>query len=548
MTNLNVASVIIEGLKSVGIDRLYCLPGVQNDDFFNALYDQTDQIKVVNTRHEQGAGYMALGAAMATGKPQAYCVVPGPGLLNSSGALATAFGLCVPVFALVGQIPSSAMGKMYGLLHELPDQLAILSQITKHAEGIYDSEMAVGQVQRLMTELTSGQPRPVGLEVPMDVWGQAVERADIPLSIERQLPALDEDAIESAAKLLGQAKRPLIVLGGGAQDAGESIRELAEMVQAPFTGFRMGRGVVDERHPLWVAWPSAHRLWETTDVVVAIGTRLQIAQMGWGRDDDLKIIHINLDAEELGRHGSPTVGLHADARQTVTRLVDRVGAYNRKRTSREGEVRQLQAELAQKISHLEPQLSYLEAIRAELPEDGIFVEDLTQVGFVGRFAYPVYQPRTYICSGYPGTLGMGYATALGIQEAMPERKVLSVNGDGGFMYTASELATAIKYHIPLTAIVFADGAYGNVKRIQQERYDGRTIASDLVNPDFVKLAESYGALGLRAETPDQLRAALQEAFKANHPALIEVPVGEMPSPWEFMLLPRMRGDGVSGIF
>ncbi len=548
MTTRNVSSIIIEGLKAAGIDHLYCLPGVQNDDFFDTLYDYTDEINIITTRHEQGAAYMALGAALATGKPQAYSVVPGPGMLNASGALATAFGLSAPVLALIGQIPSPFMGKMYGLLHELPDQLAILQQITKHAEGIYDTETVTEQIQRVMTALVSGQPRPVGMEVPMDVWGRAVEQAGLSLKIEAQLPSLNEDAIEEAAKVLAKAKQPLIILGGGAQDAGEAIREMAELIQAPFSGNRTGRGIVDERHPLYVPWPVAHKLWSMADVVLAIGTRLQTSQMGWGSDDDLKIIHINLDPDEIGRHGPPTVGLVADANQAMTHLVERTQTHTKPHPSRLEELQALRADFAKEIAHLEPQLSYLNAIRAELPEDGILVEDLTQVMFVSRLAYPVYQPRTYLSGGYPGTLGMGYATALGAQTAMPDRKVLSVNGDGGFLYTASEIATAVRYNIPVTAIVFADNAYGNVKRIQQERYNGRTIASDLTNPDFVKLAESYGALGLRATTPSELRHTLRESFEANRPTIIEVPVDEMPSPWEFLLLPRVRGEGLDGVF
>ncbi|MBT5808968.1 MAG: hypothetical protein HOI19_01260, partial [Rhodospirillaceae bacterium] len=189
-----------------------------------------------------------------------------------------------------------------------------------------------------------------------------------------------------------------------------------------------------------------------------------------------------------------------------------------------------------------PQMALLDAIRAELPEDGIFVEDLTQIGYVSRFAFPAYQPRTFLCSGYQGTLGWGFAAALGAKIAMPDRKIVSIAGDGGFMFNVQELATAVQNKISVTVIVLNDGAFGNVKRMQQEGYEGRTIASNLQNPDFVKLAESFGAQGLRAHSPEDLGRAIRKSFETEDgPTLIEVPCGEFPSPWGLIQLPRQRG-------
>ncbi|MFT5195560.1 MAG: acetolactate synthase-1/2/3 large subunit [Cellvibrionaceae bacterium] len=536
----NVASIILDGMEAVGIKTLYCLPGVQNDNFFNVLYDRTDTFGVINTRHEQGAAYMAMGAAIATGEPQAYSVVPGPGMLNASGALVTAFGLAQPVFALHGQINSHMMGKMTGQLHEVPDQLAILKQITKHSAGVYDSEMAVETVETAFSELISGMPRPVGFEVPMDVWASPVDGGELPLKITKTVPDVNMADIEAAAKLLGEAQNPLVIVGAGAQHVSAEVTQLVEMLQAPINAWRTGRGIVDARHPLYVNWNSFHELWKTADVVVGIGTRLQSQQMGWGVDENLKLIQINIDAEELNRHGTTTVAVHADAADALPALLEKLPSFNRERFDRSEEMAALEAQSAENLAYLEPQNGFLRAIRKALPEDGIFVEDLTQTGFVARIHFPVYQPRTYISSGYPGTLGWGYATALGVQHAMPDRKVVLVSGDGGFMYTVAEVSTAVKYNIPLVAIVFADGAYGNVKRIQQERFNNRTIASDLHNPDFVKLAESFGALGLRATNEAELEAAIEEGFAANRPTIIEVPVGEMPSPWPLIMQPKVR--------
>jgi acetolactate synthase-1/2/3 large subunit len=200
-----------------------------------------------------------------------------------------------------------------------------------------------------------------------------------------------------------------------------------------------------------------------------------------------------------------------------------------------------QAATRRKLQKLGPQLTFLDAIRAELPEDGIWVDEVTQIGFAARLAFPVYKPRTFLSPGYQDNLGWGFATALGAQHARPDVPVLSINGDGGFMYTANELATAVRHRIPLTAVVFTDGYFGNVRRIQEEQFGNRLIACDLANPDFVKFAESFGAAGRRARSPEELRTALRASFAAREPTLIEVPVGPMPSPWEFIQMQVVRG-------
>jgi len=356
-------------------------------------------------------------------------------------------------------------------------------------------------------------------------------------------PRIDEDAIRRAARKLGAAKRPLICVGGGAQDSSAEVTALSEMLQAPvFCGFRRGQGVLDSRNPLAVTIPLAHELWAEADVVIGIGTRLFFPQHHWGVDRDLAIIRIDADAAEAKRNSKPAVALIGDAKPIVQRLLDVLPAHNKARTSRRAEMQERQAKVRARLAKLAPQLAWLDAIRAELPEDGIFVDEVTQMGFAARLAFPVYKPRTFLSPGYQDNLGWGFATALGAQDARRDVPVVSINGDGGFMYTANEMATAVRHKIPLVAIVFNDGAFGNVRRIQQEQYGNRLIASDLANPDFVKFAESFGAVGERARNPDELRQALRRGFaRRDGPTLIDVPVGPMPSPWEFIFLPRVRG-------
>jgi acetolactate synthase-1/2/3 large subunit len=375
----------------------------------------------------------------------------------------------------------------------------------------------------------------------MDVWGRAepvIGMGPLPPP-----PApIDDDAVTAAAKLLGAAKNPMIVCGGGAQDAAKEVARLSAMLQAPVLGYRRGRGVLDSRDPLSITLPLAHAMWREVDVVIGVGSRLLTQLTVWGADKDLKVIRIDADPDEPERAGKPDVTLLGDCAPVLRKLNAALPAHNARRKSRKAEMQERQADLHRQLARLAPQMAILDAVRAELPEDGIFVDEVTQIGFAARLAMPVYKPRTFLSPGYQDNLGWGFATALGVQDARRDVPVLSITGDGGFLYTATELASAVRHRIPLVTVVFNNGAFGNVKLIQQEWYGGRTIASDLTNPDFVKFAESFGAAAERVETPAQLRAALRRGFRRRSgPTLIEMPVGPMPSPWDFIMMPRVRG-------
>jgi acetolactate synthase I/II/III large subunit len=541
-TPMTTAEATVAALIAHGIDTLYALPGVHNDHLFDALFRAADHIRTIHTRHEQGAAYMALGAALATGRAQSYAVVPGPGLLNSGAALLTAYAMNAPVLALIGQIKDADIGRGLGHLHEIRDQAGIIARLVDFSARIGSAAQAPALVAKAIRSMSTGRPGPAALECAIDVWGRSEPVAVIEVPAPLPEPEIDEDAVIAAAKLIGTAKRPLIVCGGGAQDAAAEVALLSATLQAPVLGYRRGRGVLDSRDPLSITLPLGHDLWRETDAVVGIGTRLFSAFTQWGVDDDLAIVRIDADAQEPDRMRKPAAALIGGAKPILRRLLDALPAHNKTRPSRREEMQDRQAKLSRRLQKLKPQLDYLDAIRAELPEDGIWVDEVTQIGFVARLAFPVYRPRTFLSPGYQDNLGWGFATALGAQHARPDTSVLSISGDGGFLYTASELATAMRHRIPLVAVVFNDGAFGNVRRIQQERFGNRVIASDLVNPDFVRFAESFGAVAERARDPDQLRAALRRGFaRRDGPTLIDVPVGPMPSPWEFIHMPRVRG-------
>jgi acetolactate synthase I/II/III large subunit len=527
-------------LLAHGLDTVYALPGVHNDHLFDAFQRAGEYLRVIHTRHEQGAAYMALGAALATGRPQAYVVVPGPGLLNSGAALLTAYGMNAPVLALIGQIPAAAIGKGLGHLHEISDQAGIIARLVDHAARIDGPAEAPAKVAKAIASMRQGRPGPAALECAMDVWGKRGPVALVPPQPARA-PRIDEDKIAAAAKILGKAKRVLILAGGGAQDASPEVRLISDMLQAPVMSYRRGGGVIDGRSPFSVNLPLGRELWGEADVVFGIGTHMLYSYLHWGIDRDLKVVRVDADPQEPARVRKPNVALIGDAAPILRRLIDALAKHNSRRAPRRDEMRERQAKMRARLAKLAPQLAFLDVIRAELPEDGIYVDEVTQLGFAARLAFPVFKPRTFLSPGYQDNLGWGYATALGAQCAKPDVPVFSINGDGGFLYTGNELATAMRHRIPLVAVVFVDGAFGNVRRIQQELFGNRLIASDLANPDFVKYAESFGAAGRRARNPAELSAALRAAIAAREPTLIEVPVGPMPSPWEFIHMPPVRG-------
>ena len=543
MTRMTGGGALVEMLRRHGVDTIFALPGVQNDALFVAFYDAGEAMRVIHTRHEQGAAYMAFGYARASGKVGAYAVVPGPGLLNTTAALATAYATNAPVLCISGQIASDLIGRGFGLLHEIPDQLGILRRLTKWAARIEHPTQTGKLVNEAFRQLRDGRPRPVGLEIPPDVLALETEVA-LPAA-EAPPPAAEPDPelIDKAAALLADAKKPLIFVGSGAVDAGRG--GAGDRRDAAGAGRQLHRRQGDRQRPPLSRPAGARRARAVARDRCRAGGRHPPASA----------------ADALGRRPRPEADPHrhrsrrdhprSSGRRSASSPTPsrrsppstaRSNARNIRRSSRQDELEALKARtLASLADKLGPQCEYLQAIRAELPDDGIYVEDLTQVGYVGRMAFPVYHPRTYIHSGYQGTLGFGFATALGAKVGRPDLPVVSVSGDGGFMYNVQELSTAVRHGIDIVAIVFADGAYGNVRRMQKEDYGNRLIGVDLLNPQFPKMAESFGAAGVRTTTPEGLRRELAAALKRRGTTLIEVAVGEMPDPWKVMLPPRVRG-------
>jgi acetolactate synthase-1/2/3 large subunit len=533
---------IVQALLLHGVDTVFGIPGVQTYHLFDAFARAGERIKVIGPRHEQTTAYMAFGYAKSTGQVGVYSVVPGPGVLNASAALCSAYGASTPILCITGQVPAAFIGSGKGHLHELPDQLATMRTLTKWAARIEHPAEAPDLVAQAFRQMQSGRPRPVSLEMPWDVFGmQAPVQLVSPPSA---YPAIepDPDAIEKAARLLKSAKNPMIMVGSGAMHAASEVLALADLVQAPVVSFRGGRGVVSDDHPLGFTCAAGFKRWAETDLLIGVGSRLELQWFRWpDQPAGLKIINIDIDPTQTARI-KPDVAIVGDARETVDLLVAAAQRLGAGRASRAEELQAVKDGTLAEIQKVQPHIEFLTAIREVLPRDGFFVEEICQTGFTSYYGFPVYQPRTFVTCGHQGTLGFGFPTALGVKVGNPDKAVVSITGDGGFLFGVQDLATAVQYGINLVTVVFNNNAYGNVMRDQQRLFEGRLLGSALRNPDFVKLAESFGMPGCRVATAAKLKRELARALGRDSPALIEVtlnPSAEV-SPWEFLMPPSRR--------
>ncbi|OKO79568.1 thiamine pyrophosphate-dependent enzyme [Bradyrhizobium sp. AS23.2] len=540
MTTLTGGEAIVSGLVAHGVDTVFGLPGAQVYGLFDAF--RQAQLKVIGARHEQACGYMAFGYARSSGRPGVFSVVPGPGVLNASAALLTAFGCNEPVLCVTGQVPTQFLGKGRGHLHEMPDQLATLRTYVKWAERIEYPGNAPTVVARAFQEMTSGRRGPASVEMPWDVFTQRADAAAAQVLEPLPAPQPDPDMIKQAAALIKNSKAPMIFVGSGAIEARAEILELAEMIDAPVVAFRSGRGIVSNAHELGLTMAAAYKLWPNTDLMIGIGSRLELPTMSrWPyRPDGLKSIRIDIDPVEMRRFNSDTA-IIADAKAATADLAAAVNKTGYSKTvGRRAAIREATAVAQQEIQRIQPQMAYLNILREVLPANAIVTDELSQFGFASWYGFPIYEPRTFITSGYQGTLGSGFPTALGAKVANPDKPVVAITGDGGFMFGVQELATAVQFNIGVVTLVFNNNAYGNVRRDQRERFDGRVVASDLVNPDFVKLAESFGVAAARVTAPDQFKAAMEKALAHGGPYLISVEVtrDSEVSPWAFIHPPK----------
>lgn len=543
---LTGGEALVQQLVREGASHVFGIPGVQLDWAVDALRKAENQIRYLVPRHEQATSYMADGLARTTGRPGVCMVVPGPGVLNAAAGLSTAYACNSPVFCIAGHIHSAGIGRGYGALHEIKDQSAVLEQVTKfHALARTPAEVP-GLVRRAWKEMTGGRPGPVAVEVPFDVLQASadIELIAAPAGEDNRLKP-DEAQVKRLAKVLSAARFPVIYVGGGVLSTAGSaaVQKLAEKLGAPVIMSENGRGAISDRHPLAFSTLAGRALLPHADVLVVAGSRFMETRgpfPSWDKPDT-KYIYINADDTASSEPRVPGMMLHADAGLALASLADELpsvtsGSRLRLEPTRAEAIR---AWAQAQMDAVEPQASYVRALRSAIPEDGIFVNELTQVGYFARVAYPVWSPGTMIGPGYQGTLGYGYPTGLGASAVSPGKVVVTITGDGGFGWSLQELATASRYNLGHVVVVFADGAFANVRGLQEEQF-GKAYNADLHNPDFVALARAFGVSAAKVSDAKGLEGALKEAIRAGGPHLIEVGVGRMPSPWGLL---RLKAPG-----
>lgn len=539
MPQMTGSQAVVRSLAREGVEVVFALPGAQIMGIFDALYDQPN-IRVITVRHEQTTTFMADGYARVKGKPGVALVVPGPGVQNASAGLTTAYSASSPVLLLAGQIESAMIGKDKGALHEINDQLDIVRPVTKWCRRVLSVREIPGAIHEAIGQMKTGRPRPTEVEIPPDILASS---ADVELLKPEDYPRLApvRDQVRRAAELLLSARKPLIWAGGGVilADACKELTALAETLGAPVATTAEGKGAVPEDHPLAVgatyqgmggpagAAPKA-------DVLLAVGTRFSRQMTGGTKPNASQImIQIDVDPEVIGRNFPAKIAIAADAKMALKELLDEISKKDGLRPRWTAtELDEIRADNWRELENLAPtQCGIVARIRKSLDDDAIIVSGVTNIGYWSHFAYQVKKPRAYLTASYSATLGFAFPTALGAKVAAPDKTVVSLSGDGGFMYALPDLATAVQYGINVIALVFVDNAFGALLSDQKTRYRERVIGTELKNPSFAQLAELFGAKGIKAN-PDRLEEALAEAQDTHRPTVIEVPIPTLPPPFQ----------------
>jgi acetolactate synthase-1/2/3 large subunit len=436
------------------------------------------------------------------------------------------------VLLVAGQVNRHGIGASLGLLHEVHDQLDLVRPITAWQQRVLTADAIPAAVHGAFERLQRGRRRPVEIEMPPEAFAESGD-VDLLDGAPDVRVAADPEAITRAAALLASAERPLVWAGGGVVlgDASPELTAVAEFLQAPVVTTRQGKGAVDDRNPLSVgtAWVNRRMqpIVDDADVILAVGT--QFASSGASKNQ--VVVHVDVDAEQIGRHFSDAVPVVGDAAPTLAALLAALESRGGPRPSRASETRAMRAEAEKQLRAIGPAAEMVETLRAAIPDDGILVPCTTTIGYMCHMHYRAYAPRSYLSTSYMGTLGFAFPAALGAKVACPDRPVVCVTGDGGFLFAATELATAVQYGINVVTVVYNDNAYGNSNRDQRERFGGREIGTVLHNPDFAKFAESFGADGVAVKDSSELGPVLREAIANHRPTVIEVPMDRLPSPF-----------------
>jgi len=527
MARMTGGQAVTAALKTEGIEHVFGIVGTHNSPLFDGAY-KDNSLRTITVRHEQGASLMAAGYARASGRIAASFVVPGPGLTNALTGMGMAYSESAPMLVFGGQNALVQLEREGGHFHELRDSLSVAASVCGYTTRVSAPEHIPGVVCEALRTMRCQRPRPAYIEIPIDVQSGEADVTMIP-PMDDAPPAGNPNAVKRAAQALRSAKRPFIFTGGGADnlDAAPLLATLAERLGAPVVTSMFGRGAISDRHPLalgdgWGRLNLYDDLLDQTDLVLVVGSSVDVvSDASAGARFPKRIVQVDIDPQIIGQRLPVEVGIVGDVTLVLAALVQELGVDKAKEGWYDVDEfrRNRHAALEARCGAVMP---LIESLRAAVPDDTIFVNDLTLVGYWMPLLMETYQPRTLIHPGTYGTLGYSLPAAIGAKLACPNQTVVSISGDGGFMFTVQELATARSLDIDLIALVFNDGAFGAIRTYQERLFDGRHIGSDLVNPDFLKLGEAFGVNSVRI-APGQLGDTVSRAREAGGTWLIEVP-------------------------
>jgi acetolactate synthase I/II/III large subunit len=526
---------IVESLKAQGVDTVFGIISVHTLDLFNALFDNQNTLRFIGGRLELGCGYMADGYSRATGKPGVLLTSTGPGAADSMGAMGEAYFSSSCVLQLTTNVEKEFIGDGRLTTHETKDQLGMFRAVTDWNALIDQVESVPDYLVETFQRFQERRPRPIELEIPTDLLGQQAE-VEVLQPRTPSIPQGDPVMVERALEALLRARRPVIFVGEEVQSQGgtREIVQLAERLGAPVVTGDGAKGAFPEGHPLSLGPALGKRIWgenpvqdwiATCDVCLVLGSVLPYrSTVGVGLKLPETVIHVLLDGDTIGKNYETAVPIVANSRAVVAQLLDGMG--NRDVSKGEGYLREVESLKEHTYKTLKEtwanELRTFEAIRSVTPENTIFTLDATVPASRAARCLTINQPRTFMYPhGWAG-LGFGFPAALGAKVGKPASPVVCITGDGGFQYNAQELGTAVQYGINPIVMIFNDNAWGVLKAYQQDRFDGRLMATDLVNPDFIKLFGSYGVEGIRVTTVNEMTKALEKAVAADRLQLIDV--------------------------
>lgn len=518
--------ILLEALSNEGVDTIFGIPGIGTLSIYDAFCDIAG-LRHIETRHEQGAVFMADGYSRATGRPGVALTSGGPGALNTLTAMATAYNDSVPVLHVISENPRHLRRQTLGYFHDIRDQSSIFRTVCDLMIQVDLPTEIAPAVHSAMHALLNRRPRPAVIEITSDALSEYAASGLGPPA-ERRHPPPDPDLIDQVGALLAEAKRPLIWAGGGVakSDASAELLSLAERLGAPVLTSQKGKGAIPADHRLhignWAREAPVQELLDGCDLLLAVGTRFSyFPTAAWSVRIPKRLVHIDIDPAEIGKHYPAEVAIAGDAKSALTAINDSVAGRD---LAPDPAWPQRVAKAMEKVQSLIAgviEIQILDELRRVLPRDAMVFNDPTTIAFWARSAWPAFDPRSWFIPAGFGTLGYALPAAIGGKVASPERACVAVMGDAGAMFTIQELMTAVQESIPVVLLVFNDRGYG-IERTHQDNLYGRRSGVDITPPDFAALALSCGAAGELVRDPLKIGEALERALERTGPSVIEV--------------------------